>query len=55
MQPNKKVLNLDEPKKMHLRKKTCVVCMARWTIEWRDDESFVEYITCPNHRSKEKR
>lgn len=34
----------------HIRKKTCVICSTKWTIEWSDDEPFREYITCPNCR-----
>jgi hypothetical protein len=38
--------------KTHKRRKTCVKCGAVWEMEFRDDEAWVEWLTCPRHRVK---
>lgn len=40
-----------ETNKRHIRRKVCVRCSTKWEIEWYDQESFVERVTCPLHRS----
>jgi hypothetical protein len=36
----------------HTRRKKCVIkdCQVIWEFDWYEDESFLEFITCPLHR-----
>lgn len=43
---------IDDKNKVHIRRKKCVICMSGWEIEWKNNESFIEWITCPNCRYK---
>lgn len=34
----------------HVRRKICVLCAVKYEYLWEDQESWVEYVTCPNCR-----